>query len=117
MDEIVRATELHNRHIRGDLADISPEKLQDSAKRSEARGILTAPYRYLHTEFHEHRKTLGITIERLSQQTGVPKEDIIDLETASLWLPEAIEVAEKLRHTLKIDDEAFRKILIKSTRR
>lgn len=99
----------------GRIADISTTEMSESIQRAAARGISTPPYVEFETLFRQHRVALSLTIEELSQMSSVCREDIIDLELANIYLPQAIEIGEKLKEVLKIDDKTFQKTILQST--
>ncbi|KKU09914.1 MAG: hypothetical protein UX13_C0026G0030 [Candidatus Woesebacteria bacterium GW2011_GWB1_45_5] len=95
-----------------ELLSIPLSDMEDSIDRGFDREIYHSVHNELGFFFSMTRLDLGLTVDELSKTSGVNRNDIIDLELGSFYLPEATQVAEKLKDSLKIDDETFKKALL-----
>jgi hypothetical protein len=96
---------------------ISQEDLTHSLERSCQRGVHDTGYDYLGVTFGARRLDKKITVDELSEITGVNREDIIDLELGGFYLREAVEVAAKLKDGLGIKQKDYNTILILTTKK
>ena len=87
----------------------------ESARSAFERGVDRSQFDLLGKLIAGARKSLGLSIDDLSKKTGVTKEDLIDLELGSFFLPEAVVVAEKVKKTLRVNDEDYKFAIIKSS--
>jgi len=98
-----------------DQINITTEDMLGSIDRSHQRGITKSEYNILGVAFGAIRLDHKLTVDELSLKSGVPREDIIDLELASFHLHEAVEIAFKLKGALEINQENYNRILSSTT--
>lgn len=63
------------------------------------------------------RRDAGMTFEDLAERSGLPLEDIIDLNLGTLRLSEATQLAEKLKTLLPINEDHYRNALLADSKK
>ncbi len=96
---------------------LSASQLRESQDRGKERDVIEDQYGSLSLLFSAARKHKSLTVEELSNMSGVDINDIVDLECGMHRLPQAVRVAENLRETVEVDVRKYALVLLKVTRR
>lgn len=87
-------------------------QLRESLLRGSKKGVKSEQSYVLAHFFSVARIEANLTIDELSEKTGVKTDELIDFELRQLHKYEAVKVAEALKETLNIEDELYKKILL-----
>lgn len=91
---------------------ISASQLGESQDRGKERDVIEGQYGSLSRLFSAARKSKSLTVEELSNMSGVDVDDIVDLECGSHRLIQAVKVAENLRGAIEVDERKYVLILL-----
>lgn len=113
--QINRWYTLHMQRLGGAIPeDITSKQIDESSMQAKARGLRTPDYQNLGQLISRYRQSMGISIEQLSQNSGICPEDILDLELSNLHRGRAVELVAKLKPILDIDNNEFKKVVLTS---
>lgn len=97
--------------------DIAEDDFSSSVSRMQQRGRIPDQSGSLGLLFSYGRLAKKLTVDELSQKTGVEREKIVDFELGTLSLSEATSVAEALKTRLRVDEKAYKKTLLSSAQK
>lgn len=97
--------------------DITPQLLWESAERMKERGLTRMESGMVGHVVGIARRSAGLTLEELAQQSGNSLEDIVDLNLGTLPLSHAVTMIEELKHLLPIDEKLYRSAIFEDSKK
>ena len=109
--------EFFKRKPKKDL-NITPQEMTESFLRGKNRGVRD-PFviDFLASIFAVARRKASLTVSELSKLSEISAEDLIDLESRQLNPAEAVNITEKLKNFLEVNEYEYKCATLDSTKK
>ena len=98
-------------------SELSREDVRAAAKRSFERGIGQTDNIGLGRLVNLSRRKANLSLKDLSEKTGITREDLIDLESATLPLPEMVSLLQRVKEVIGLSDKKINEELFDATKK